>query len=70
MREDRVDLAGVRQQIGPPLRAVAVVLTDLRQQALELLHIAGCRFPELGVSAKAAPKFVERLLAGLGVEAA
>ena len=40
VRQDRVDLAGIRQQIGPPLRAVAVVLADLRQQPLELLHVA------------------------------
>ena len=70
MREDRVDLAGVGQQIGAPLGALAVAVTDLRQEALELLHIAGCRLSELGVGAKAAPKLVERLLAGLGVKAA
>ena len=70
VRKDRVDLAGVGQEIGPPLRAVAVVVTDLRQQPLELLHVARCRVAELRVGAKAAPKLVERLLAGLRVEAA
>src|SRR5208283_232802 len=67
--EDRIDLAGVRQQIGAPLRPVAVVLADLRQQALELLHIARDRLAELRFGTIAAPDFVERLLPSLRVEA-
>src|SRR5579872_1506783 len=68
--EDCIDLSGVGQEIGPPLRPVAIALTDLRQEALEFLDIAGCRIAELRVGAKAAPNLVERLLAGLGVEPA
>src|SRR5271154_6850121 len=44
--EDRIDLAGVGQEIGPPLRAVAVALADLRQQTLELLHVPRRRIAE------------------------
>src|ERR1700735_5561413 len=56
--EDRVHLTGVGQEIGAPLGAIPVVLSDLRQQAFELLHVAGCRLAELRVGAKAAPKLV------------
>ncbi len=52
------------------MRAVAIVVADLRQQALELLHVAGCRIAELRIGAIAAPNLVERLLTGLGIEAA
>src|SRR6185437_6585266 len=70
MGEDRVDLAGVGQEIGSPLRPVAIVLAGLRQDSLEFLDIADRRVAELRVGAKAAPNLVKRLLAGLGVETA
>src|SRR5689334_13799048 len=70
MGEDRVYLASVRQEVGLPLRTVAVAMTDFSEPPLELLQIAVCRVAELRVSAKAAPNIVKRLLASLGVEAA
>ena len=70
MGEDRVYLASVRQEVGLPLRAVAVAMTDFSEPPLELLQIAVCRVAELRVGAKAPPNIVKRLLASLGVEAA
>ena len=68
--EHRIDLAGVGQQIGARLRAVAVVLADLGEQAFELLRIALDRVAELRIGAAAPADFVEGLLALRRVEAA
>ena len=68
MGGDRVYLAGIRQEVGLPLRAVAVAMTDFSEPPLKLLQIAVYRVAELTVGAKAPPNIVKRLLARLGVE--
>src|SRR5208283_4545067 len=70
MSEDRIDLAGVRHEIGAPLRAVAVILAELRQATFEFLHVAVGGFVELWVVAVPATDLVERLLPRLGVKTA
>ena len=69
MSQNCVHLARVRQQIASPLRAVPVVLADLRQQPLEFLRIARRGLAKFRVGSISPTDLVKGLLSGLGVEA-
>ncbi len=70
MREHRIDLAGLRREIGARQSVVAVVTADIREQTLELLDIAIDRDPEIRIGTVAAADFLERLGAASDVEPA
>jgi hypothetical protein len=63
VRQHRVDLAGLRGQIGPRQRPVAIVAADLRDKALELADIAVDGLLERLIAPVFAADLVEGLLA-------
>src|SRR3984893_9265215 len=70
MREQRVNLAGIRGEVGLGQHLAAVVAGDLLEQALELVDIAIDGFAELGRAPVLAANLLEGLLALRRVEAA
>src|SRR5262249_49690190 len=70
MGEHRVDLARLRDEIGPRQRIVAVVTIDLPKQALEFLDIAIDRRAEIVIGAVTATNLVERLRPAPDIEPA
>ena len=70
MGQHRVDLAGVRGQVGLRHDVVAVVAGDVLEQLLEIVAVAVDRGAEVGVVLVLAADLVEGLLALQRVEAA
>ena len=70
MGKHRVDLAGVRRQVGLRHDVVAVVAGDVLQQLLEIVAVAVDRGAEVRVALVLAADLVEGLLALQRVEAA
>src|SRR5271169_1364348 len=70
VRQQRIDLTGIRREVGPGQHLAAVVARDLLEEALELVDIAIDGFAEFGGAAVLAADFLEGLLALRRVEAA
>ena len=70
MGKHRVDLAGIRRQVGLRHDVVAVVAGDVLEQLLEIVAVAVDRGAEFGVALILAADLVEGLLALQRVEAA
>src|SRR5665213_1272141 len=68
MREQGIDHAGLGGEVAAQHRGAAFVARDLVEQALELGDVAVDGLLEVAVGAVFAGDFVERLLAGRGVE--